>query len=110
MLGPRQDRHQLERDADNRGQRGDLMIASHGRHDHVERDAAEHVADGSRLLWERSVVAGLAMAVGTLALFRWELGATGDLGRAQSMALTTMVHFRCFARPIAAPSAARSSR
>jgi len=50
----------------------------------------------SRLLWERTVAAGLVMAVGTLALFRWELGATGDLARAQSVALTTMVLFQAF--------------
>ncbi len=50
----------------------------------------------SRLLWERTVVAGLVMAVGTLALFRWELDHSGSLARAQTVALTTMVLFQMF--------------
>jgi cation-transporting P-type ATPase F len=50
----------------------------------------------SRLLWERTVVAGLVMAVGTLALFRWELDQTGSLSSAQTVALTTMVLFQMF--------------
>jgi magnesium-transporting ATPase (P-type) len=36
------------------------------------------------------------MAAGTLYLFWWELEATGDLGRAQTVALTTMVVFQMF--------------
>jgi len=36
------------------------------------------------------------MAAGTLYLFWWELDATGDLGRAQTVALTTMVIFQMF--------------
>jgi magnesium-transporting ATPase (P-type) len=48
----------------------------------------------SPLLWERTVVAGIVMAVGTLALFRWELDQTGSLVRAQTVALTTMVLFQ----------------
>jgi Ca2+-transporting ATPase len=48
----------------------------------------------SRLLWERTVISGLVMAVGTLALFRWELDQTGSLMRAQTVALTTMVLFQ----------------
>ncbi len=50
----------------------------------------------SRMLWERTVVAGLVMAAGTLLLFRWELEASGQLGRAQTVALTTMVLFQVF--------------
>jgi Ca2+-transporting ATPase len=50
----------------------------------------------SPLLWERTVVAGLVMAVGTLALFWWELQASGQLARAQTVALTTMVLFQVF--------------
>jgi Ca2+-transporting ATPase len=50
----------------------------------------------SRLLWERTVVTGIVMAAGTLFMFRWELLASGDLGRAQTVALTTMVLFQVF--------------
>jgi Ca2+-transporting ATPase len=50
----------------------------------------------SRLLWERTIVTGLVMAAGTLALFRWELDQTGSLTRAQTVALTTMVLFQVF--------------
>jgi Ca2+-transporting ATPase len=50
----------------------------------------------SGVLWERTVVAGLVMAVGTLLLFWWELRASGQLGRAQTVALTTMVLFQVF--------------
>lgn len=47
----------------------------------------------SRILWERVLIAGLVMAIGTLALFRWTLDSTDDLVQAQSVALTTMVLF-----------------
>jgi Ca2+-transporting ATPase len=50
----------------------------------------------SSLLWERTVVAGLVMAAGTLSTFGWELAAHGGLGRAQTVALTTMVLFQVF--------------
>jgi Ca2+-transporting ATPase len=50
----------------------------------------------SRLLWERTLVAGLVMAAGTLLLFWWELEASGQVGRAQTVALTTMVLFQVF--------------
>lgn len=50
----------------------------------------------SRLLWERTAVAGLVMAAGTLFLFRWELDQTGSLERAQTVALTTLVVFMMF--------------
>jgi Ca2+-transporting ATPase len=50
----------------------------------------------SRLLWERTAVAGLVMAAGTLWLFQWELEQSGSLARAQTVALTTMVLFQVF--------------
>jgi calcium-translocating P-type ATPase len=50
----------------------------------------------SRLLWERTIVAGIVMAVGTLLLFWWELNRTGSLELAQTVALTTMVVFMAF--------------
>jgi Ca2+-transporting ATPase len=50
----------------------------------------------SRLLWERTVIAGLVMAAGTLVLFQWELAQTNSLSRAQTVALTTMVLFQMF--------------
>jgi Ca2+-transporting ATPase len=50
----------------------------------------------SRLLWERTVVTGVVMAAGTLLLFWWELGASGELGHARTVALTTMVLFQVF--------------
>lgn len=50
----------------------------------------------SRLLWERTLVTGLVMAIGTLVLFQWELGQTDSLSRAQTVALTTMVVFQMF--------------
>jgi magnesium-transporting ATPase (P-type) len=50
----------------------------------------------SKLLWERTLIAGLVMAAGTLWLFRWEYDQTGSLMRAQTVALTTMVIFMAF--------------
>jgi Ca2+-transporting ATPase len=50
----------------------------------------------SPLLWERTFLAGLVMAVGTLYVFWWEIQLTDDLGRAQTAALTTMVIFQMF--------------
>jgi len=50
----------------------------------------------SRLLWERTIVTGLVMAAGTLALFRFELDQGATLVRAQTVALTTMVLFQMF--------------
>lgn len=49
----------------------------------------------SRLGWERAVVAGAVMALGTLVLFRWQLDRS-DLEAAQTTALTTMVVFMAF--------------
>ena len=50
----------------------------------------------SGLLWERTIIAGLVMAIGTLALFVWELERTDSLPLAQTVALTTMVVFQMF--------------
>jgi Ca2+-transporting ATPase len=50
----------------------------------------------SPLLWERTVIAGLVIAAGTLYLFWWELQQTDNLARAQTVALTTMVVFQMF--------------
>ena len=49
------------------------------------------------LLWERTALVGLVIAVGTLALFRYEFDRSdGDLTRAQTVALTTLVLFQVF--------------
>lgn len=50
----------------------------------------------SPLLWERTVISGIVMAVGTLLLFKWELDQTESLMRAQTVALTTLVVFQAF--------------
>jgi calcium-translocating P-type ATPase len=50
----------------------------------------------SRLLWERTAVAGVVMAVGTLVLFHWEWQQTGSVEQARTVALTTMVLFQNF--------------
>ena len=50
----------------------------------------------SNLLWERTVIAGLVMGVGTLLVFRWQLDRTDSLVAAQTAALTTMVLFQLF--------------
>ncbi len=50
----------------------------------------------SALLWERTVIAGIVMGVGTLLMFRWELDVTGSLEAARTVALTTMVLFQAF--------------
>jgi magnesium-transporting ATPase (P-type) len=50
----------------------------------------------SRLLWERTAVAGGVMCAGTLALFLAELDREGDLDRARTVALTTVVLFQVF--------------
>jgi calcium-translocating P-type ATPase len=50
----------------------------------------------SRLLWERSVVTAVVMGIGTLFLFQWALGRSGDLAYAQSVALTGMVLYQAF--------------
>jgi Ca2+-transporting ATPase len=50
----------------------------------------------SRTLWERTIVAGLVMGIGTLVMFWWELNQSGSLTQAQTVALTTMVVFQMF--------------
>lgn len=50
----------------------------------------------SSLLWERTLVAGVVMAAGSLLLFRWELDRSDSLTLAQTTALTTMVLFMAF--------------
>jgi Ca2+-transporting ATPase len=50
----------------------------------------------TRLLWERTALTAVVMAVGTLALFRWELDRSGSLAQAQTVALTTMVVYGAF--------------
>jgi Ca2+-transporting ATPase len=47
----------------------------------------------SRLLWQRTVLTGVVMAIGTLIMFRWELDRADSLEVAQTAALTTMVAF-----------------
>jgi calcium-translocating P-type ATPase len=50
----------------------------------------------SALLWERTVVAGVVMAAGTLFVFRWEFDHGSSLEHARTAALTTMVWFQAF--------------
>jgi len=50
----------------------------------------------SGLLWERTVLAGLVIAAGTLFIFRWELDETNSLAAAQTAALTTIVLYQMF--------------
>jgi magnesium-transporting ATPase (P-type) len=58
------------------------------------RPRTEGVISG--LLWERTALAGGVMAAGTLALFLHELDASGDVDRARTVAVTTMVLFQAF--------------
>jgi Ca2+-transporting ATPase len=44
-----------------------------------------------QVLWIRTLLVGTTMAVGSLALFRWELAATGSPELARTVALTTIV-------------------
>jgi magnesium-transporting ATPase (P-type) len=48
----------------------------------------------SRVLWERTAVAALVMAAGTLTMFHLQLGAGASVEEARSVALTTMVIFQ----------------
>ena len=50
----------------------------------------------SRVLIERSIIVGLVVAAGTLAMFAWERGAGSTLAYARVTALTTMVTFQVF--------------
>jgi cation-transporting P-type ATPase F len=62
--------------------------------DRSPRPAREGVM--SRLLWKRTVLVGIVMALGTLAMFRWEFNTTGSVEAARTAALTTMVLFQAF--------------
>ncbi|MEX2256844.1 MAG: HAD-IC family P-type ATPase [Acidimicrobiia bacterium] len=76
----------------------DVALAFEPGEPHVLRRPPRPRAEGvvSRVLWERTVLAGAVMAAGTLALYRWELDQTGDLTRARTVALTTLVVFMAF--------------
>ena len=50
----------------------------------------------SRLLWERIGISAAVMAIGTLALFHWELVTTGSLTEVRTVALTVLVVFQAF--------------
>ncbi|MGM0818480.1 MAG: cation-translocating P-type ATPase, partial [Actinomycetota bacterium] len=45
----------------------------------------------SGLLWERAALVGVVMAILTLVLFDWQLGRTGSIEQARTVALSTMV-------------------
>lgn len=61
--------------------------------DRPPRSRRERLMNG--LMWERTAIAGLVMATGTLFLFDWTLG-HGSLAEAQTVALTTMVVYQAF--------------
>lgn len=50
----------------------------------------------SPVLWERTVLVAAAMAIGTLAVFQWQLTTGAGLQTARTAALTTMVMFQAF--------------
>ncbi|MBN1205387.1 MAG: HAD-IC family P-type ATPase [Myxococcaceae bacterium] len=50
----------------------------------------------SKLLWERTLIAGLVMGLGTLGVFHWELMEGAPLPEARTAALTTLVLFQMF--------------
>jgi Ca2+-transporting ATPase len=58
------------------------------------RPAREHVI--SRLLWERTAVAGVWMALGSLALFLIEVNGDRSIEYARTVALTSLVVFQVF--------------
>lgn len=58
------------------------------------RSQAEGVV--SPLLWERTALTGVTMAIGALWLFDWSLMTVGDVTRARTVALTTLVVFMAF--------------
>ncbi|MCZ7527232.1 MAG: HAD-IC family P-type ATPase [Acidimicrobiia bacterium] len=62
--------------------------------DRPPRPRAEPVI--SRLLWERTALAGVVMAVGALLLYDWERGRTESIEQARTVALTTLVVFMAF--------------
>jgi len=50
----------------------------------------------SRLMVERLVVIGVVLALGTLAIYIWELGRGAGIDKARTEALTTMVFYQLF--------------
>lgn len=50
----------------------------------------------SALLWERTILSGIVLAIGTLLMFQDVLNRTESLEQAQTAALTTMVLFQVF--------------
>jgi calcium-translocating P-type ATPase len=50
----------------------------------------------SRLLWERTLVIGVVMAIATLVMYRWALDTSGSVRTAQTVALTTLVLAQAF--------------
>lgn len=50
----------------------------------------------SRRMWERTIVSGLVMSIGTLFVFQLARSGSDTLVQAQSVALTTMVVFQAF--------------
>lgn len=50
----------------------------------------------SAVMWERTAVTGIVMALGALVMFRWQLDRGGSLVSAQTVALTTLVIFNIF--------------
>jgi cation-transporting P-type ATPase F len=58
------------------------------------RDQREGII--SALLWERTIIAGVVIAIGTLLMFWWALQRGVSLEQAQTVALTTMVVFQMF--------------
>jgi Ca2+-transporting ATPase len=50
----------------------------------------------SRLMIERLVVIGIVLALGTLAIFAWELGRGAGIEKARTEALTVMVFYQLF--------------
>jgi Ca2+-transporting ATPase len=76
----------------------DLAIAFEPGEDDVLRQKPRPRTEGiiSPMLWERTLIAGLVMCIGTLALFRWELDRGASVEAARTVALTTMVLFQAF--------------
>lgn len=50
----------------------------------------------SPLLWERTIIVGILIAIATYGMFGWEYSQTGNLAQAQTVALTTIVLFQNF--------------
>jgi len=76
----------------------DIAIAFEPGEDDVLRQKPRPRTEGiiSPMLWERTLIAGLVMCIGTLALFRWELDRGASVEAARTVALTTMVLFQAF--------------